>query len=165
MNVPVGPVIIAYDRSAAAREAITKAAVLMHSCRFLVVTVWEEGLAYAAMAPTMQPDAFAMTPAVDPGAARDIDRSLHAYAEQVSAEGADLARSLGLDAEPLALPDAGGVSSTILDAARKHDASAIIVGSRGLSGLRARLEGSSSRGVLKHASCPVFVAHAPDEGD
>ena len=54
MNVPVGPVIIAYDRSAAAREAITKAAVLMRSCRFLVVTVWEEGLAYTATAPTMQ---------------------------------------------------------------------------------------------------------------
>ncbi|HYB29570.1 MAG TPA: universal stress protein [Solirubrobacteraceae bacterium] len=165
MNVPVGPVIIAYDGSAAAREAITKAAVLMHSCRFLVVSVWEEGLAYAAMAPTMQPDAFAATPAVDPGAALDLDRSRHDYAEQVSREGADLARSLGLDAEPLALPDAGDVSSTILDAAREHRASAIIVGSRGLSGLRSRLEGSTSKGVLKHAPCPVFVAHAPDKGD
>ena len=40
----------------------------------------------------MEPDAYAMTPAVDPGAARDLDRSLHAYAEQVSSEGADLAR-------------------------------------------------------------------------
>ncbi len=165
MNAPVGPVIIAYDRSAAAREAITKAAVLMQSCRFLVVTVWEEGLAYTARAPTMEPDAYAMTPGVDPETARDLDRSLHAHAEQVSSEGANLARSLGLDAEPLALPDAGGVSATILDAAREHHASAIIVGSRGLSGLRARLEGSSSKGVLKHASCPVFVAHAPDERD
>jgi nucleotide-binding universal stress UspA family protein len=161
----VGPVIIAYDRSAAAREAITKAAVLMQSCRFLVVTVWEEGLAYAAMASSVQPDGFGLTPPVDPATARELDQSLHANAEQVAAEGADLARSLGLDAEPLALPDAGGVSSTILDAAQEHHASAIIVGSRGLSGLRARLEGSSSKGVLKHASCPVFVAHAPGEDD
>jgi len=165
MNVPVGPVIIAYDGSAAAGEAITKAAMLMHSCRFLVVTVWEEGLAYAAMAPTMQPNAWANTPAVDPGVALDLDRSEHAYAERVSRDGADLARSLGLDAEPLPLPAAGGVSSTILDVAREQHASAIIVGSRGLSGLRARLEGSTSKGVLKHASCPVIVVHEPDQGD
>jgi nucleotide-binding universal stress UspA family protein len=165
MNVPVGPVIIAYDGSAAAREAITEAAVLMHSCRFLVATVWEDGLAYAAMAPTMQPDAFAMTPAVDPETALELDRRQHEYAEQVSREGADLARSLGLDAEPLALRDAGGIPSTILDAARSQHAAAIIVGSRGLSGLRSRLEGSTSKEVLKLAPCPVFVAHAPDEGD
>jgi nucleotide-binding universal stress UspA family protein len=165
MSAPAGPVIVAYDGSAAAREAISEAAVLMHSCRFLVVTVWEEGLAYAAMTPTMQRDAFAMTPAVDPGAALDLDRSRHEDAEQVSREGADLARSLGLDAEPLALPDVGGVSATILDAAREQHAAAIIVGSRGLSGLRARLEGSTSKDVLKHSSCPVFVAHAPDKGD
>jgi nucleotide-binding universal stress UspA family protein len=164
MSAPAGPVIVAYDGSAAAREAISEAAVLMHSCRFLVVTVWEEGLGYVAMAPTM-PDAFAMAPAVDPEAALDLDRSLQERAERVSREGADLARSLGLSAEPLALPDVGSVSSAILDAAREQHAAAIIVGSRGLSGLRARLEGSTSKDVLKHSPCPVFVAHAPDKGD
>ena len=113
----------------------------------------------------MQPDGFATTPAVDPETALELDRNQHEYAEQISREGADLARSLGLDAEPLALPDAGGVPSTILDAAREQHAAAIIVGSRGLSGLRSRLEGSTSKDVLKHAPCPVFVAHAPEKSD
>ena len=58
MSAPAGPVIVAYDGSAAAREAISEAAVLMHSCRFLVVTVWEEGLAYAAQ--PMAPDQMAL---------------------------------------------------------------------------------------------------------
>jgi nucleotide-binding universal stress UspA family protein len=35
----------------------------------------------------------------------------------------------------------------------------VIVGSRGLSGLRARLEGSTSSAVLKRAACPVVVVH------
>jgi nucleotide-binding universal stress UspA family protein len=34
-----------------------------------------------------------------------------------------------------------------------------VVGSRGLTGLRARLEGSTSNAVLKHAPCPVVVVH------
>ena len=164
MDAPARPVIIAYDGSAAARAAITEAAVLMQSCRFLVATVWEDGLAYVT-GPMLQSDTYAVTPAIDPETALQVDRSEHDHAEQVAREGAELARSLGLDAEPLALADAGGVSSTILDAAREHQAAAILAGSRGLSGLRSRLEGSTSKDVLKHASCPVFVAHAPDKGD
>ena len=39
-------VILAYDGSAAAREAIVAAGKLLKGCRVLVVTVWEEGLGY-----------------------------------------------------------------------------------------------------------------------
>jgi nucleotide-binding universal stress UspA family protein len=49
--------------------------------------------------------------------------------------------------------------------ASERRAAAIVVGSRGLSGLRARLEGSASNGVLKHASCPVIVVHERNEND
>jgi nucleotide-binding universal stress UspA family protein len=87
------------------------------------------------------------------------------HAERVSRDGAELARSLGLDAEPLAVPDAGDVAGTILNAAAEHKAVAIIVGSRGLSGLRARLEGSTSAAVIKRASCPVIVVHEPANDD
>jgi Universal stress protein family len=38
-------------------------------------------------------------------------------------------------------------------------AEAIVVGSRGLSGLRERLEGSTSNAVAKRASCPVVLVH------
>jgi nucleotide-binding universal stress UspA family protein len=163
MNPPDEPVLIAYDGSAAARRAVTEAAKLLGSCRMFVVTVWEAGLAYAT--PIMSPNGLMMAPEVDPGVALDVDRELHQHAERVSREGAELARSLGVDAEPLAVPDDGDIPRTILSVARERQAAAIVVGSRGLTGLRARLEGSTSKGLLKHASCPVLVVHESDEGD
>jgi nucleotide-binding universal stress UspA family protein len=105
-----------------------------------------------------------MSPVVDPGVALEIDRSVHDQAERVSQEGAALAKSLGLEAEPLAVPDERDVARTILTLADKHQAAAIVVGSRGLSGIRARLEGSTSKTLLKHAPCPVVVVHE-EEGD
>jgi nucleotide-binding universal stress UspA family protein len=162
--MPRGPVLIAYDGSPAARQAVVDAAKILRPGRALVVTVWEAGLAYAT--PAMPPDGMTMTPMVDPATALGVDRDIHQHAETVSRDGAALAASLGLDAEPLAVPDDdGSVSETILNLARSHDAVAIVVGSRGLTGLRARLEGSTSKGLLKHAHCPVIVVHEAEHRD
>jgi nucleotide-binding universal stress UspA family protein len=161
MNAPDGPVLIAYDGSPAARQAVADAARLMGSCRMLVVTVWEEGLAYLSPA-TLQ---YGTTRIPGPRVAADVDHEQQRHAERVSREGVELARLLGVDAEPLAVPDAGGVPHTILHEARGRQAVAIVVGSRGLSGLRGSLEGSTSKGVLKHAPCPVIVVHQRDQGD
>lgn len=153
-------VIIAYDGSAAARQAVVAATKLLGSCNVLVVTVWEAGLAY--LTPTAPVEGMMMSPPVDPGLAREVDTALYERAEQLAREGADLAGSLGLDAEPLSLPDEGDVAHTLIGLAREHTAAAIIVGSRGLSGLRARLEGSTSKGLLTHAPCPVLIVHEPE---
>jgi nucleotide-binding universal stress UspA family protein len=102
-------------------------------------------------------------PMVDPAAALSIDREVHSQAEDVAGAGAELARSLGLDAQPLAVPGERNVPETILRVAEERYASAIVVGSRGLSGVRARLEGSTTKGLLKHASSPVLVVHEPPE--
>jgi nucleotide-binding universal stress UspA family protein len=162
MNASEGPVLIAFDGSAAARRGVTAAAKLLASHRAIVVTVWEEGLAFV---PSVTPsDMGPMLPEVDPEAALQLDRNRHWHAEDVSRDGAQLARSLGLDAGALAVADAGGVAETILDLAREQHAAAIVIGSRGLSGLRARLEGSTSKAVLKRASCPVLVVHEAETG-
>jgi nucleotide-binding universal stress UspA family protein len=162
MNPPDKPVLIAYDGSAAARRAVADTAKLLGSYRMLVVTVWEAGLAYAT--PIMPPNGMMVAPEIDPKVALDVDRELHEHAERVAREGAELARSLGVEADPLAVPDDGGIPRTILHVARERQVAAIVVGSRGLSGLRARLEGSTTKGLLKHASCPVIVVHESDEG-
>jgi nucleotide-binding universal stress UspA family protein len=161
MDAPGAPVVLAYDGSAAARQAVTEAAELLGSRPMLVVTVWEAGLAYA-MPPT-PPDGLTITPMVEPAVAREVDREVHGQAEQLARDGAELARSLGVDAEPLAVPDEGNVPQTILRLARERRAATIVVGSRGLTGLRARLEGSTSKGLLNHAECPILVVHEPDE--
>jgi nucleotide-binding universal stress UspA family protein len=160
MHASDEPVLIAFDGSAAARGAVGAAAKLLAQRPVVVVTVWEAGLAYATAG---SPPDVEMTPSVDPATVLDVDRELQRHAEIVSREGADLARSLGLDAEPLAVADTGGIANTILDLAGEHHAAAIVIGSRGLSGLRARLEGSTSKTVSKRASCPVVIVHAPED--
>jgi nucleotide-binding universal stress UspA family protein len=162
MNADDGPILIAFDGSAAARQAVAAAAMLLKPRVTLVLTVWEAGLAHVAVA---GPPDVTMTPAVDPSVALDLDKEIHRRAERISDDGAELARSLGLDAEPLAMVDVSDVARTIVEVAREHKAATIVVGSRGLSGFRARLEGSTSKGVLKHAPCPVIVVHDAKEGE
>ena len=157
-----GPTVIAFDGSPASRQAVATVAALLQPRRTLVLTVWEAALAHAAAAP---PPDVGMSPVVDPSAVLDVDRELRRHAERVSRAGAELARSMGLDAEPIAAVDVGDVGRTVVELARRHDAAAIVVGSRGLSGLRARLEGSTSKGVVKHASCPVVVVHEATDDD
>jgi nucleotide-binding universal stress UspA family protein len=161
MSADEGPILIAYDGSAAARQAVADAARLLKAHQVLVLTVWEAALAYATVATT--PD-MSMAPTLDPATVAQVDDRVRRQAEEVSAEGVELARSLGLNAEPLAAADAGDVARTILDVANERRCAAIVMGSRGLSGLRARLEGSASKSVVKHAECPVLVVHeVPNE--
>ena len=162
MNPDDGPTLIAFDGSAAARQAVAAVAARLKARAAVVLTVWEAALAHAAVAP---PPDVAMSSAVDPSALLTVDEALRGHAERVANDGAELARSLGLDAEPLARVDVRDTARTITEVASEHKAAMIVVGSRGLSGLRARFEGSTSKGVVKHAPCPVFVVHDAGEGE
>ena len=152
------PLLIAYDGSDTARRADHEAAELFGSRRALVVTVWEPGLAYGISAMTADPTGLGPEP-VDTAAAREVDDASQAHADRVAEEGAELAKSLGLRAEALSVADESNVADAIVELARKRGVAAVVVGSRGLSGLRARLEGSTSNAVAKHASCPVLLVH------
>jgi nucleotide-binding universal stress UspA family protein len=153
------PVLIAYDGSDAARRAVQETAELFGSRPAIVVTIWEPGLAYEATAIPTPGMEMAPVP-LDVEEAHEVEEGLHERASRTAAAGAELARSLGLQAEPLAVADEIHVADALIDLAAKQQAAAIVVGSRGLTGLRARLEGSTSNAVLKHASCPVVVVHA-----
>ncbi len=158
--------IIAFDGSSPARHAIAAAAKFLGGCRIIVATVWEEGLEYALATQSVPGEMGAPGPMIDPEVASDVDRALHEQADDLAREGAAVASSHGLDAQPLAVADEeGNVAKTLLALADEHQAAAIVVGSRGLGGIRARLEGSTSRHLLRHASCPVVVVHDPGEHD
>lgn len=162
VNAADEPILIAFDGSDPSRRAITDAAALLGPRRVIVVTVWESGLAYAV--PEMRGDGLAAIP-MNPEVARQVDEDVHLQAERVARTGAELASSLGLRAEALAVTEERNVPETILHLARENRAAAIVVGSRGLTGLRARIEGSTTKGLLKHASCPVIVVHEPHDDD
>lgn len=157
------PILIGYDGSDTARRAVRETAELFGSRQALVVTVWDPSLPYeAAMASLGGPDM--MLPVgpdlIDVEEAQASEDRLQDRAHRTAHAGAELARSLGLNAEALVVADdRGNVAGAMVELARERDAAAIVVGSRGLSGLRARLEGSTSSAVLKHSSCPVVMVH------
>ena len=103
------PILIGYDGSDTARRAVHEAAELFGSRRALVVTVWEPGLAYEASAMTADPTGLGPEP-VDPAAAQEVDDASQAHADRVAEDGAALAKSLGLQAEALAVADEGNVA-------------------------------------------------------
>src|SRR5688572_2806979 len=146
------PILIGYDGSDTARRAVRETAELFGSRQALVVTVWDPSLPYqAAMASPGGPDM--MLPVgpdlLDVEEAQASEDRLQDRAHRTAHDGAELARSLGLNAEALVVADDRNVAGAIVELARERDAAAIVIGSRGLSGLRARLEGSTSSAVLK----------------
>jgi nucleotide-binding universal stress UspA family protein len=148
-----GPVILCYDGSDDARNAIQRAGGLFAGRRALVVTVW---------LPTAAPGAlgFAGETAgmVD---LFELDRAASEAGGRVADEGVRIAQEAGLLAEPVAVQAAGPVWKTIIQIADRNDAATIVMGSRGLTGLRAVLLGSVSSAVVHHAARPTLVVRQP----
>ena len=90
-----------------------------------------------------------------------VDHAVQDRAAVVAEEGARLARSLGLQAEAHAVADELKIGTTIADVASQRSAAAVVIGSHGLSGLRSRLLGSTSRDILAHCRVPVVVVRGP----
>ena len=91
------------------------------------------------------------------------DRASAEAAGRVAEEGARLALEVGMKAEPVAVVASGPVSTTIVEIADRHDAEVIVMGSRGLTGLRSVLLGSVSSAVAHHADRPTLIIRRPSE--
>ena len=152
---PAAPVLICYDGSEVARAAVRCAAELFAGRPAVLATVWEPGL---AAVPVGLPDTIGVgSLPPDPATVEAVDRLEREHASTVAADGAEFARSLGLVAEPQAVPDELDVAETLLGIARERGAAVVVVGSHGISGLRPRLLGSVSRKVVEHCDRPVLV--------
>src|SRR2546423_13071253 len=93
-------IVVAYDGSPAAANAMRVAARMLGPGRAVVATVWEEGMAVSTVVPSTE---FGMSPGpLDVETAMEVDNAVHAHAERVAAEGARLAQSLGMEAEAVA---------------------------------------------------------------
>lgn len=149
------PVVIAYDGSELSRAGVRHAAELFPERPAVLATVWEPGLAVVAVGPSDALGTGTFPP--DPETIETVDRLARDHALRVAVEGAELARALGLAAEPHAVPDAVNVADTLIDLARERSAAAVVVGSHGISGLRSRLLGSVARRLIGHCDRPVVV--------
>jgi nucleotide-binding universal stress UspA family protein len=155
MADPAAPVLIGYDGSDVARAAVRHAAELFAGRPAVLATVWEPGL---AAVPVGLPDTIGVSSSPpDPLTVEAVDRLQREHASTVAGDGAEFARSIGLVAEPQAVPDEVDVAETLLGIARERRAAVVVVGSHGISGLRPRLLGSVSRKVVEHCDRPVLV--------
>lgn len=94
----------------------------------------------------------------------EFDRAAADEAVLLANDGVLAATERGLDAQALAIQASGPVWSTICEVADRDHAAVIVMGSRGLSGVRSVLMGSVSSAVLHHASQPTLVIH-PETDD
>ena len=144
-----GPLILCYDGSPGARDAIQHAAGLFPGRRALVLTAWE---------PVAVPGSLGMggeaAPMVD---FAELDRAAAERGGDRADEGVRIARSVGLQAEAMPVKATGPIWKTILEIADRHDAATIVMGSRGLAGLRAMFLGSVSGAVVHHADRPTLI--------
>jgi nucleotide-binding universal stress UspA family protein len=153
-----GPLLLCYDRSEDAKHAIETAASLLVGRRTLVVTVWQP---FADLLGTIGWSG-ATASMVD---FVEVDRAAAEDGARVASEGARIAQQAGLEAEPVPVKATGPVWATIVETADRHDAAAIVLGSRGLTGVRSMLMGSVSSAVVHHADRPTLVVHRPSDDD
>jgi nucleotide-binding universal stress UspA family protein len=156
----VSPIVIAYDGSEAARAAVNEAAALFGSRHAIIITIWEPGMADYMLMPGTMGTGTMMMP-YDPSTVREIDKAAEDHARDIAEDGVKLARAGGLEAEALPVRDAADIADAILETAKERDAAAIVIGSRGLKGLKSKLLGSSSSSVLSRSDRPVVVVHQP----
>lgn len=142
------PILICYDGSEGAHRAIDAAAALLGPRRAVVLDI----------APAITPvQSLATTASAAPAIAFEEDNADDAL--RWAKVGAELARGAGFDAEPRAAV-AAPTWAGIVEAANELDAPLIVIGSRGLTGLREVAEGSVSHEVITHAGRPVLVVPA-----
>ena len=149
-------ILVCYDGSPDAKAAIERGAELLPGASATVLTVWEpfvEVLAHSSAG-------FGISPGmVD---VEEIDTAARASAEQLAAEGAEMARQAGLDAQDRTSAQETTTARAILAEADAVGATAILMGSRGLTGLKSILLGSVSHAVIQHADRAVIVVPSPD---
>lgn len=138
------PVIYCYDGSERARHALSVAAKILGERRAVVVTVWRSSWVAVAAAP------YAFLPG---DTMKTMDAAADDAAKSVAIEGAALVPG----ASARALPSAGSVWCAVLDFADDCDAELIVVGSRGLSGIKSTVLGSVSHGLVNHSHRSVMV--------
>jgi nucleotide-binding universal stress UspA family protein len=143
---PDGPVIFAYDGSELAKLAIDEAGRQLAPGRdALVLTVW-------------QPFDVGFVPTI----ALSIDAAeiaeVRDAAELTAADGASLAKAAGFKARGMQA-EVATTWKGIVRAAEEHDASLIVLGSHGRTGLAGVMLGSVAQAVAAHSRRPVLIVH------
>jgi nucleotide-binding universal stress UspA family protein len=145
-------ILIAYDGSDDAKAAIEHAGKLFPGEQTTVLMVWHRFI------DTMARVGGGMGVIVDYD---EIDNDAEKAAAAKADEGAALANEAGLDARGRTAMVETTVGDAILSEAGSLAVSAVVCGSRGLTGLKSLMLGSVSHALLQHADLPIVVVPSP----
>jgi len=143
------PVLFAFDGSPGSIAAIETAGTLLGPRAATVLSVWSPVMTVAPVAGGI------------PAYLSDLDPKLEEQAHEQAERGAQLARDAGFDADSCTASK-HVTWLGVVEMAETVDAEVIVVGARGLSGLKSALLGSTSNGVLHHTKRPVLIVPRSD---
>jgi hypothetical protein len=126
-------ILICYDGSPDSKSAVEHAAELFPGEPVTVLTVWQPFVEVIAKTTV----GFGMVPSIPD--ADELDDASRKSAEQAAGEGVELARKLGMDAEPQTCAQTSSIARTILGQADKLGARAIVIDGREVTAVGERL--------------------------
>lgn len=151
-----GSVVIAYDGSETAKRAIGVVGRTLGGRSVVIVHAYDHGFDR-----TLLHRALGSRPIEEIRLLIDeLQGTMRAKAVEVTEEGVAAAREAGLEATGDTVPADGSAWRAVAWAARKHGASLVVVGSRGLGTARSVLLGSVSSGLVQNAELPTLVVPA-----
>jgi nucleotide-binding universal stress UspA family protein len=157
MNHAANIVLLCYDGSTDAQAAIDRAGELMPGSDATVLVLWETLLeTMTRTGPLGMGFGFA-------GAYGDdtADAAMEQRARDTAADGVQRATAAGFSAQPRIVNRHHDIAADILTVADNLPADVIVLGTRGLSGVKSLMLGSVSHAVLHHADRPVLVIPSP----
>jgi nucleotide-binding universal stress UspA family protein len=149
-------ILLCYDGSADAQAAIDQAGLLMAGSEATVLVIWETILETMTRHGALGMG-FGTVGPYDDGA----DAAIKQAAVDTAATGAQRAVAAGLVAQPRVVNRSDDIAAIILAEAADLDAAVIVLGTRGLGGMKSLMLGSVSHAVLHHADRAVLVIPSP----
>jgi len=137
-------ILVAYDGSKASNKALEKAIALAKAspgAKLEVLHAFDFPRLYLA-------DGFAQVPA-------SFNQELYNLAEQTVNEARSIVAEAGVEGTVELVQ--GQAAEVILKHASTHDNDVIVLGSRGMGGIREFVLGSVSHNVAQHAKIPVLI--------
>jgi nucleotide-binding universal stress UspA family protein len=151
-------ILLCYDGSADAQAAIDQAGLLMSGSEATVLVIWETVLETMTRHGSLAMGFGMVGSSSDDG---DADAAIEKAAVDTAATGVQRAVAAGLVAQPRVVNRDDEIATVILAVAADLDADVIVLGTRGLGGVKSLMLGSVSNSVLHHADRAVMVVPSP----
>lgn len=146
-------ILMPHDGSEVADRAFEHAIAIAKAfdAKLILLTVITENLSPTFGISSITPQAMkGMISELIAFAKKEAHDKLERKVAQGTKEGVDISHVVAM----------GNASETIIDMAKKENVDLIVMGSRGLTGMKKiRVLGSVTRNVSEHVTCPVLIVH------